>query len=144
MSVRRREPTSRCGFPNSLTLPPGLIPGWSLLWMDGIGLDINSRLRAELEHKISELRLLGAQNANLAEQAANLEREHHALLSSTTATRITAPKATCTRGHISSPAGRQICSIPSTISAALPCCGVNSPLRQAVSTREPAPRSNGT
>ena len=69
--------------------------------MDGIGLDINSRLRAELEHKISELRLLGAQDANLAEQAANLEREHHALLSSTTATRITAPKATCTRGHIS-------------------------------------------
>ena len=52
--------------------------------------EISARLRVELEHKTSELRLLGAQNANLAKQAANLEREHHALLSSTS-WRITEP-----------------------------------------------------
>ena len=60
--------------------------------------EISARLRAELEHKTSELRLLGAQNADLAKQASRLEREHQALLSSTS-WRITEPLRKLEHNH---------------------------------------------
>src|SRR3954454_12208287 len=45
--------------------------------------EIAAALRAELEQKTSELRILRIQNTDLARQVTRLEREHKTLLSST-------------------------------------------------------------